>query len=73
MMKKNLNNIEDKIMRLKFIKQIILLLALSGHSTVAVASNFKLNSEARIKTQISKSYQFHNLNQANGSDRVLST
>lgn len=55
MMKKNLNNIEDKIMRLKFIKQIILLLALSGHSTVAVASNFKLNSEARIKTQISKS------------------
>ena len=42
-------------MRFKFTRPILLLLVLSGLTDIALAANFKLNSEDRIKTQISKS------------------
>lgn len=42
-------------MQLKFLSPIILLLALGGLNEAALAVKFKLNSEDRIKTQISKS------------------
>lgn len=55
MIVKNLRKLRGRVMQLKKSKHILLLAAFALLGEVAVAANFKLNSQNRIKTQISKS------------------
>ena len=55
MIVKNLGKLRGRVMRLKKSKHILLLVIFALFCEAAVAANFKLNSQSRIKTQISKS------------------
>ena len=55
MIVKNLRKLRGRVMQFKKSKHILLLVIFSLLGEVAVAANFKLNLQNRIKTQISKS------------------